>query len=198
MQKTYIQDEYDRQCGFPSDVYQHLPTFKKYVDEHECYHVTEFGYRTGVSSFGFALGNCQKLISYDIQNPSKWGINVYERMRQFKLEGVEFIFKEENSLLVEIEETDLLFIDSWHCYKQLREELEIHAPKVRKFIMMHDTETYGGEDEQGYTSNYPYKFTNGKGLQRAINDFIEENKDTWEIHEVYKNNNGLTVLKRKN
>lgn len=35
------------------------------------------------------------------------------------------------------------------------------------------------------------------GLQRAIDEFLEaaDGRD-WQVHKVYKNNNGLTILKR--
>jgi hypothetical protein len=35
-----------------------------------------------------------------------------------------------------------------------------------------------------------------KGLQPAIDEFLAMNSD-WVVHEVFTNNNGLTVLKRK-
>ena len=34
-----------------------------------------------------------------------------------------------------------------------------------------------------------------RGLQPAIDEFLQSNKD-WEIQEVFTHNNGLTVLKR--
>jgi hypothetical protein len=33
------------------------------------------------------------------------------------------------------------------------------------------------------------------GLQRAIDEFLEENKE-WKVQKVYSNNNGLTILKK--
>ncbi len=44
-------------------------------------------------------------------------------------------FIEGNDLHVDLGEgVDLLFIDTWHVYPQLKRELEIHSPKVRKCI----------------------------------------------------------------
>jgi hypothetical protein len=35
-----------------------------------------------------------------------------------------------------------------------------------------------------------------KGLQQAIDEFLASNPE-WVLHEVFTNNNGLTILKRK-
>jgi hypothetical protein len=77
---------------------------------------------------------------------------------------------------LEIENTDLLFIDTDHTYDQCSKELQMHAHKVRKYLIFHDTNLV-------------------KDLNRAISEFIEANKE-WKIKEVLTNNNGLTVLER--
>jgi hypothetical protein len=48
---------------------------------------------------------------------------------------------------VEIERTDMLFIDTWHKYGQLSEELRMHSPNVDKYIVLHDTTSYEYRDE---------------------------------------------------
>ena len=91
-------------------------------------------------------------------------------------------------------ETDFLFIDTWHVYDQLIKELNMHSPKVKKWIALHDTETYG---EKGETS--PYSIREKKeylGLSYAVNEFLKNNINTWRLHEHYVYNNGLTILKR--
>ena len=38
-----------------------------------------------------------------------------------------------------------------------------------------------------------------KGLMTAVEDFLTTDLgQSWEIHKIYKNNNGLTVLKNRN
>lgn len=44
-------------------------------------------------------------------------------------------------------DVDLLFIDTWHVYGHLKRELALHAPRVRRFIAMHDTEVDKDEGE---------------------------------------------------
>ena len=51
---------------------------------------------------------------------------------------------------LEIEETDLLFIDTWHDYLQLKKELFRHSNKVKKYIILHDTVFYGFINENLY------------------------------------------------
>ena len=77
---------------------------------------------------------------------------------------------------LEIEQTDLLFIDTDHTYEQCSKELKMHGHKVNKYLMFHDT-------------------TLCVELNKAISEFIEATKE-WKIKEVLTNNNGLTVLER--
>jgi hypothetical protein len=101
---------------------------------------------------------------------------------------------------MEIEETDLLFIDTWHVYQQLKKEFELHADKSRKYIILHDTTTFG-ENGEGIASTNINIVTGQieaiphKGLWPAVEEFLESNTK-WKLKERYTNNNGLTVLER--
>ena len=88
-------------------------------------------------------------------------------------------------MTVEIEPTDLLFIDTLHNYSQLKKELELHAGNVKKYIIFHDTVTYGFVGESG----------DPKGIAFAINEFLNENPG-WYVREQWMNNNGLLVVAR--
>ena len=128
-----------------------------------------------------------KLISYDLHYPSKWGAdiqNVYDTAEAY---GLDFTFHKKNVLEIEIEETDLLFLDTYHVYNQVKQELKLHSSKVKKYIVFHDTTSFAvdGEDKQ-----------KGTGIWPAIEEFLEENKDTWVIEKRFTNNNGLTIIKR--
>lgn len=180
-----------------SDINEHLITLANYSAK--CEHITEMGVRTGISTYAFIYGNnLAKIISYDI--------NTNHQVEEIKFlsenAGIDFTFIQENSLNVEIEETDLLFIDTLHIYEQLKAELTLHANKVKKYIILHDTTTFAlnGEeiykDVQPIVENYFGKIS-GKGLEPALLEFLEENKN-WIIKEKFENNNGLTVLERIN
>lgn len=171
---------YQSLCNKRSDINQHLPTLKKYSEE--CNHVTEFGVRSVVSTWALLCGNPQTLISYDIKHPSKFkgDIDLVYALSG----GTNFKFVLANVLEVDIEPTDLLFIDTWHTYRQLSLELAKHSKNVGRYIILHDTSTFGetGEDK-------------GEGILKALNEFLFKNKD-WSIKEVYTNNNGLTIIER--
>ena len=66
-----------------------------------------------------------------------------EQFEQYAKENdIDFTLVEESTLDVEIEETDLLFIDTEHTYSQLLNELTLHGDKARKYIVLHDTATF--------------------------------------------------------
>ena len=179
-----IEEQYNIHYNTPSDINEHLPVLKKYASE--CDIIYELGVRTVVSTWGLLAGYPKKLVSVDIVHPDKQGKNtlslVYEASEE---EDIDFSLILEDTLQLEIEETDLLFIDTLHTYIQLKQELALHAKNTKKYIIMHDTVTFG---------NFLFHLGEG-GLNKAINEFLKDNPE-WEVEEVCTNNNGLTVLKR--
>ena len=159
-----------------SDIYIHLPVLYQYAQD--CDHVTEMGARSGNSTKAFLYANPKKFISS-------------------KEIGVNCQYIGADVLTIEIEETDLLFIDTWHCYDQLKKELELHAGKVRKYIAFHDTYTFGQKGE-GYPDmdvNHPHRddLSGEGGIRKAIDEFLKENPE-WEINYETEENNGLIVI----
>ncbi len=175
-----LKDKYENLCNTPSDINEHLPTLKKYAEE--CKHITEMGVRGIVSTYALLMGKPKTLISYDI-NMCNW-----EPVRELVKDDTNFEFKIGNTLDIEIEQTDLLFIDTLHNYRQLSRELLLHADKVNKYIIFHDTTSYelNGESYEGKRE---------EGIWPAILDFIHHNPQ-WVIWERYTNNNGLTIIKK--
>jgi len=179
----------------PSDINEHIPTLLKYG--HECEHITEMGVRGIISTWAF-LGSAPSIMrSYDIQNPKEWDQDINQVYETAKYYGVtDFKFTQANVLEIEIDPTELLFIDTWHAYKQLKSELELHGNKASKYIIMHDTTSFEFHDETSYeTWGDEWKGT-GEGLWPAVEEFLTENPH-WSLHERFTNNNGLTILKRK-
>lgn len=162
-----------------SDINQHIPTL--YFLASQCNHITELGVRTGVSSTAFLYSQAM-VKSYDILLTAE-AKALFEMAKQ---KGRDVELYEQNSLTIEnFEETDLLFIDTLHTYSQLIQELNLYHKKVRKFIVLHDTELFG-ETAEDQTL----------GLKYAINEFLDNNRD-WAIGMHFTNNNGLTVLIRQ-
>ena len=77
---------------------------------------------------------------------------------------------------------------------KLIQELNMHSSKVNKWIILHDTETFG---EKGENSVYSIREKKEYlGLKFAVNEFLKNNSETWRLHEHYIFCNGLTILKR--
>lgn len=181
-----IYQVYKIKCDIQSDINEHLPTLYKYA--RECEHITEMGVRWIVSTWAFLAARPKKMISYDIKNPANWGANITEVLEMARNEDLNYIFIESDVLKVTIEETDLLFLDTIHNYAQVKEELRLHSNKVRKYIIFHDTVSYGNVDESNDSPT-------SKGIGPAIFEFLEKNPH-WYLREQCINNNGLLVLAR--
>lgn len=158
----------------PSDINEHFLTIKKYASE--CNTITEMGVRKIVSTWALLSGKPKKMVSIDIEHPNNFDANIEEVYEFTKFEGIKFEFIKMSSLNIIIDETDLLFIDTLHEYNQLKQELNLHGNKAKKYIILHDTETF-------------------KLMNLAFYEFIDENKH-WIIKEMFFNNNGLTILER--
>lgn len=196
-------DKFVQLCQTPCDINEHLPTLYRYAFESD--HVTEAGVRDVVSTFALMMGRPRRLVSIDIVHPNdvRGGTNECKNggdelslaYEYAKHHGIDFEFVLGDTLEMEIEMTDMLFIDTLHRYAQLRTELEKHHDKVRKYIVLHDTQSFGMKDE-GDEMPDPRKGEK-QGLLRAILDFLEEHCE-WVVHEEYFNNNGLIILKKNN
>jgi cephalosporin hydroxylase len=160
------------------DINEHLDTLTEYAKK--CDHITEFGFRFGASFCALLLGAPKKLITYDIDIP-KAPVEVFRSLNP----STKMVFIESSTLIVDIEETDLLFIDTLHTYEQLKAELDLHGNKARKYLAFHDTTTFRHTGEHG----------GSKGLYDAILEFLELNPH-WELEVEYNNNNGLLILRR--
>lgn len=161
------------------DIREHLPTLTKYADQ--CEHVTEMGFRIGTSFCALLLAQPRKLITYDIELPAE---PVQDLLNVAG--DTQCVFHEASTLDVEIEPTDMLFIDTLHTYTQLKKELELHGNKSKKYLMFHDTVTFGKRGEDGKEP----------GLMDAIAEFCLINPH-WHVAKHDLNNNGLLILERK-
>jgi hypothetical protein len=178
----------------PSDINEHIPVIIRYGNE--CETITEMGVRGIFSTWGWLACAPKKLICYDIHDPSKWGGDIQSVYDTAAAYGLNFEFKIADVLKIEINETDLLFIDTWHAYDQLKQELKLHSNKVKKYICFHDTTSYEFVDESKGHENTWEGQSSGRGIWPAIEEFLDENKNTWVLKERFKNNNGFTIIER--
>lgn len=163
----------------PSDINEHVDRLLELGKE--CTHITELGSRGGVSTTAWAAARPKKLVCYDLTRHGS--IDPIEHAA--RAADVEFVFHVQDVRSVSIEATDLLFIDTLHVYDQLKVELKLHADKARKYIVLHDTETFGQHGE----------IPGSVGLWPAVEEFLAVRPE-WTLHERRSNNNGLTVLRR--
>lgn len=181
-----LEEIYKSYCTFASDINEHLPTLREYASK--CSHVTEMGVRCIVSTWAFVIAKPKKLVCVDINHPKNvCSDNTFDLLVQKCDENnINFSFLENDTTKIEIEETDFLFIDTFHNYKQIKMELDLHSKKVKKYIGFHDTISYRSSDEGG----------NGIGIYPAITEFLLNNKDSWKVVEDRINNNGLMIIER--
>ena len=200
----HLRQLYLNACNTPSDIHLHLPVLHGYATK--CAHVTEMGARTGNSTVAFLYAHPPKFVSYDYQYKTpephleagvKQLVALFEACKAM---GVNCAYSGADVLKTEIEPTDLLFIDTWHCYAQLAKELKLHGHKAKKYIAFHDTFSYGTRGE-GYPSmdiHHPHRDTmdGSGGIRPAIDEFLEAHRE-WSIEHETKQNNGLIVIAKR-
>ena len=157
------------------DITEHLPKLRALASA--CDTVVEFGVFRGASSAAILAGTKGCLYSYDVDKQA-------DVDALLDAADGRWIFRICDSHKASIPECDMLFIDSWHTGEHLRGELEAHHTRVRRWIVMHDTETFGQRGEDG-----------SPGLWGALQDWLALHPE-WRLSEHFQNCNGLSILER--
>jgi len=163
----------------------YMEILRKYASE--CEHITEFGVNQVNSTYAFLAARPKKVVSVDIDlhiRPSKT-IPAFRKTNLWLIwamhlcaeEKVNFVAIQADDAKLDIEPTELLFIDSKHTESHLRAELKKHKDLVSKYIIFHDTTLFGGQ------------------LMPPIKELLSEGD--FEIVEHIKSEPGLMVIKRK-
>jgi hypothetical protein len=213
---SLLKTKYLELCNTPSDINEHLPTLKEYAQE--CDSVFETGVRGVVSSYALLYGLVENTNTHNKQiflnDIDMCDINDFKKIAEANSISVKYAWVSNLDLVFSNNQNfDLTFIDTWHVYGQLKRELEKFSKITNKYIIMHDTEIDGIEGETKrlygmyndlYVSNNLDDLVNRtkipkheilKGLLPAIDEFLIANTN-WIMEKQYKNNNGLTILKR--
>lgn len=160
------------------DIQGHIATFVKYASQ--CSHITEMGVRGLNSTNVFLETKPKTLTSYDWDKPPFEVDREALKLAESKAEDlkVSFNFIVADTTSIQIEHTDLLYIDTWHTYEQLLLELFLHSSQTSKYLIAHDTNELV----------FP-------GMTCAIEDFLNLN-DHWQMELMLVDLPGLTVLER--
>jgi len=181
-------------CSEPSDINEHLPLL--YALSFSCEGVAEFGIRAGVSTVALVagqnarkqLGLPAKYVGYDINSACAMVIgNLVKHCHPDFVPGC--TIADTTKELPYLQRCDMLFIDTKHDGPVVEREIITHANKVNKYIVFHDTTTFGlnGETpgETGLLSGIHLGFTDP-----AV-------RGEWDLIHQATNNNGLSVYQRK-
>lgn len=201
---SYITNKYTQLCNTPSDINEHLPTLCQLATE--CNSILELGVRGVVSSWAFTNG----LLIGSTPNTKKTlflnDLQICDIRELLEHTCIDIKYQWINCLDLEFNggKFDMVFIDTWHVYGQLKRELEKFSKLSNKYIVMHDTtvDEYEGEtircgmdaQEQSKSSGFPIEEIL-QGLGKAIDEFLIENPN-WILKKKYINNNGLTILEK--
>ena len=172
-----FEKEYQDACARDTDMHEHLPWISELVAD--CKHTTELGVGHAQSTRGF-LRHDNEHHSYEFQPYD----TTIEYFKNAKNAGRNVTLHISDTRTIEIAETDVMLVDSYHSYEQVKTELELHANKVRKYILFHDTSTFGDRGQGGEAGVWP-----------AIEEFLDKNTN-WVLVERRTNNNGMTLIKR--
>jgi beta-1,4-mannosyl-glycoprotein beta-1,4-N-acetylglucosaminyltransferase len=203
---NYICSKYKKLCTIQSDINEHLPTLYEYASK--CESILELGVRGVISSWAFLNGlinnnkNKKELFLNDIES-----CHINELLKYSKNTNVVIEYEWIDDLKLEFDDNrtfDMVFIDTWHVYAQLKRELEKYSKITNKYIIMHDTEVdaiFGETVRNSWNANEQSEITGFSvdeincGLNKAVYNFLYENKN-WRMLKHYVNNNGLTILEK--
>ena len=198
-----INNKYNSVLSDVSDINEHISTLYNYAKE--CSSIIELGVRGCISSWAFVKGlldNDKKNKKFFMNDIVSCDINHLLDLTKNLPITINYEWISDLDLIIN-ENYDMVFIDTWHVYGQLIKELNKFSNITNKYIIMHDTETYKINSEEGCGMTVEERmektgFTREEivgGLEKGINEFLENNKN-WKIKEVFTNNNGLTILEK--
>lgn len=171
-------DPYKDAVAIPSDFNEHVEFVKGLADG--CDHATEISHWHGKSTT-IALGasKANRFVSWSTGNRPVWDtLRIARPGTGFEAKLFDL------ADLPAIEETDLLFLDTLHQAPRVMDELSKYDKLVRKYFVIHVTDTDGETSRDG-----------GPGIMPAVREFLKQNP-TWTVRNHFHHNHGLIVLSR--
>lgn len=187
-----LESVYRKHCAVGTAISAHLPRLRELAEGLDT--VVEFGVKRGASSSALLLG-AKRVISYDIAETP-------EARELKRLVGERWDYRVGDSRKAEFDYADMLFVDSAHTFDQVNAEL-MHADKVSRYIVCHDTITFGSVAAKGETGEHAWQYIRGRsvpmtalGIRPAI-DGLMIRDPSWHIEAHYPDSHGLLVLERR-
>ena len=156
--KEELTSIYEHHRSVSSDINEHLTLLKQLSKE--CASVVEISKRSVGATWALLMGLAESAAPERSYLEIELSPPVLEKLYLSKKlaheNGISFRFVQENDLFIDLKErADLLFLDATHTYCHLTYELEKFAPKINKYIIMHDTSPpWGYTDDSEYQGNY--------------------------------------------
>jgi len=171
-------NEYNRILQTPNGIKKNVSVL--YELAKECKHITEFGDGSGVSTTAF-LNTDATLRTYENEKKAL----VDNLFKKAISQGKDVKYYQSENTMVDIEQTDLLYIDTYHEYHHLQSQLSLHHQKVKKYLVFNGTCQYAFQGES----------PDSKGILVCIIDFITNNSE-WKFRKVETSSDGLVILER--
>ena len=142
----------------------------------ECSSYTELGVNQGATLAAAMLTNPKTIRAYDISlapyNKAKHLFDEYANDN-----SINYSAMESDTLKCTLDPVDVLYIDTLHRHDHLIKELALHASKVNKYIIFHDTAAQ-------------------PGLKKAVKEYVTSHKE-WRIVTDCTDNVGFMTIAKK-
>ena len=176
-----IEKQYQKYCSHGDGIEKHLPYLRTIAKDKV---VCELGVHIGRSSTAFLLA-ADKLTSVD-----KEMTNASRQLKEWA--GDEWHFMIDDTRFVNLPLCDLLFIDTTHNFEHLTQELKKHEKVATKYMVFHDTITFGTRGHKNWESP-EHQFV--MGIRPAIDNFQIAHPE-WRIKDHRTFGHGLLTLER--
>lgn len=196
---------YEKICDRYGDAHDYLMTLSKYARDSES--VLEFGGKSVSPTWAFMNGlkknkkQQKRLVTYFLQE-----CHEFEKVKTAAQQnGIDFTLAVRENVGFLQNTHDMVYIDTWHVYGQLKRELARFHGLANKYIVIHGTEMdkeTGESIRVGHDLEFQSKQTGlpveeiTQGTQRAIDEFLASHPE-WKLKEHLTTSYGLTVLKKE-
>lgn len=172
----------------------HMPRLRDLATDLD---VVEFGVKRGCSTIAF-LCSARSVWSVDLVPPRPTDMTAW-----LTAAGDMWSFHQGDTRTITIPPCDLLLVDANHTYASVAAELTQHADKVRRYLVFHDSLTFGSIGADAETGRPLWIATPGHsvppfalGIRPAVDELMIRDP-SWHIVAHYTDSHGLLILERR-